>query len=155
MMKILGLLKQSHVFMELKENDKIKLLEELINEIKKRGLVDNEKIILGEILKRESLGSTGLENGIAVPHALTDEVKEPFLALAVMRNGIDFEAVDRMPTYVILMLLGEKNNPGNQLKILAHICRLVKETSFVQKVRKVKTADAVQAILEEEEGKIE
>ena len=154
-MRIFKLLKQSHVFMELKENEKNKLLEELIREIKKRGLIDNEKAILDEILKRESLGSTGLEKGIAIPHALTDEVKEPFLALAVLKNGIDFEAADGMPTYVILLLLGEKKDPGNQLKILAHICRLVKESSFVQNVRKADTPDAVCSILEEEEGKIE
>jgi len=141
--------------MELKEKDKTKLLEELIHEIKQRDLINNEKVILDEILKRESLGSTGLEKGIAIPHALTDEVKEPFLALAVLRNGVDFEAVDGMPTYVIFLLLGEKKNPGNQLKILAHICRLIKEVSFVQKIRKAKTAGDICEVLEEEEGKIE
>ena len=154
-MRICRLLKQSHVFMELKENDKTKLLEELIHEIKKRDLISNEKVILDEILKRESLGSTGLEKGIAIPHALTDEVKEPFLALSVLKNGVDFEAVDGMPTYVIFLLLGEKKNPGNQLKILAHICRLIKEASFIQNIREAKSADDICAILEEEEGKIE
>jgi len=97
---------------------------------------------------------TCLEKGIAVPHALTDRVKEPFLALAVVKEGVDFEAVDQMPTYVILLLLGNRNNPGFQLKVLAHICRLVKETRIVERIRKAKSPADICAIFDEEEGKI-
>jgi fructose-specific phosphotransferase system IIA component len=153
-MKICSLLKEDHIFLDLKPGDKKQVIEEFVAAIKKRELVSNDKLILDELLKRESLGSTGLEKGIAIPHALIDEVKEPFLALAVIKKGIDFEAVDQMPTYVFLLLLGNKNNPGAQLKILAHVCRLVKETNFVEQIRKIGDPADICSLLEEEEGKI-
>ncbi len=153
-MKICSLLKENHIFLDLNPGDKRQVLEEFVAAVKKRDLISDEKLILDELLKRESLGSTGLEKGIAIPHALIDEVKEPFLALAVFEKRIDFEAVDQLPTYVLLMLLGSKNNPGAQLKILAHVCRLVKETDFVEQIKKIEDPSDICALLEEEEGKI-
>lgn len=153
-MKICGLLRKDHVILDLKPGEKKQILEEFVSILKERDLVSDEKVILEELLKRESLGSTGLEKGIAVPHALTDRVKEPFLALAVIKKGVDFEAVDQMPTYVILLLLGNKDNPGFQLKVLAHICRLVKETKVVEKIREADSPADICAIFDEEEEKI-
>jgi len=153
-MRICNLLKEDHIFLDLKPGDKKQVLEEFVTSIKERGLISDDKLILDAILKRESLGSTGLEKGIAVPHALIDESKGPFLALALIKEGIDFEAADLMPTYVLILLLGDKNNPGEQLKILAHVCRLVKETEVVEKIKKVKNSSEICAIVEEEEGKI-
>jgi mannitol/fructose-specific phosphotransferase system IIA component (Ntr-type) len=153
-MKIFEYLKKEHIFLDLEPGDKKQVLEEFVLGLKKRALISDEKIILDALLKRESLGSTGLEKGIAVPHALTEEVKEPLLALALMKKGMNFEAVDQMPTYIILLLLGNKDNPGLQLKLLAHICRLVKETDFVEKVKETSLSDEICDVLEEEEKKI-
>ena len=153
-MKICGLLTEDHIFLDLKPGDKRKILEGFVSGLKERGLIAEDKSILGELLKRENLGSTGLEKGIAVPHALTDRIKKPLLALALIRKGVDFEAADQRPTYVILLLLGTKDNPGYQLKVLAHICRLVKETRIVEKIRKAKSPSEICSILEEEEAKI-
>ncbi len=153
-MKICGLLTEDHIFLDLKPGDKKEVLQEFVSGLKRRGLITEEGIILGELLKRESLGSTGLEKGIAVPHALTDKIKKPLLALALIRKGVDFEAADKRSTYVILILLGTKNNPGYQLKVLAHICRLVKETRVVEKIKKAKSPSDICSIFEEEEVKI-
>lgn len=153
-MKICSLLKKDHIFLDLKPGDKRQVLEEFVAAVKERNLIGDDELILDELLKRESLGSTGLEKGIAIPHALIDEVKEPFLALAIFQKGIDFEAVDQMPTYVLMMLLGSKNNPGAQLKILAHVCRLVKETNVVEMIKKIENPGDICTLLEEEEGKI-
>lgn len=153
-MRICELLKPDHVFLDLKPGEKRQILEEFVLALKKRGLITAEKTILKEILKRESLGSTGLEKGIAVPHALTPKIKEPLLALALFKKGIDFGAADKKPTRAVLLLLGSKNFPGTQLKILAHICRLVKETNLVSRLKKAKSPLDVCSILEEEEGKI-
>ncbi len=81
---------------------------EFVLGLKKRGLISNDKIILEALLKRELLGSTGIKKGIAIPHALIDEVKESFIALALMKDGVNFGAVDKMPTYILLLLLGNK-----------------------------------------------
>ncbi|MFQ6108222.1 MAG: PTS sugar transporter subunit IIA [Candidatus Aminicenantales bacterium] len=153
-MKICGLLREDHIFLDLEPGGKKHILEEFVSALKKRGLISREKVILEELLKRESLGSTGLEKGIALPHALIDKIEEPLLALAVFKKGVDFEAADQRPTHVILLLLGKKDEPGYQLKLLAHICRLVKETDVVEKIRKAKSARDICVIFEREEGKI-
>ncbi len=153
-MKICELLKPDHIFLDLKPGDKRQVLEEFVKALKKRGLIKAEKTILKEILKRESIGSTGLEKGIAVPHALISKIKEPLLAMALFKRGIDFGSADQKPTRAVLLLLGNKDFPGTQLKILAHICRLVKETNFVSKLKKAKSHLDVCSIIEEEERKI-
>ena len=147
-------LKEDHIFLDLEPGDKKHVLEKFVSALKKKGLISREKIILEELLKRENLGSTGLEKGIAVPHALIKKIKEPIVALAFIKDGIDFKAVDQMPIYIILLLLGDKDNPGFQLKLLGHICRMVKDTDFVEKVRKAETSQDIWSILREEEQKI-
>ncbi|MFQ6037258.1 MAG: PTS sugar transporter subunit IIA [Candidatus Aminicenantales bacterium] len=153
-MKIYGLLHESHIFLDLKPGDKRQVLGDLVSALKQRGLISEEGPILDELLKRESLGSTGLEKGIAIPHALLHGFKEPFLALSVYKSGIEFEAADSQPTYVLLLLLGDKKRPGDQLKILAHMCRLVKETDVVEKIRKARNTHEIFEIFKEEEGKV-
>lgn len=147
-------LKEDYIFLDLEPGDKKHVLEKFVSALKKKGLISRGKIILEELLKREKLGSTGLEKGIAVPHALIKKIKEPIVALALIKDGIDFKAVDQMPTYIILLLLGDKDNPGFQLKLLGHICRMVKETEFVEKIKKAETSQDIWSILREEEQKI-
>jgi len=154
-MKIGNLLKKEHIFFDMEGGEKRELIGKIVDALKARKVIDREKLILEALLKREGLGSTGLEKGIAIPHAIVDEVKEPILALSVIKEGIDFEAADHLPTYVVILLLGNKNNPGSQLKILAHICRMVKETDVVEKLKAGRSASEILAILEKEEGHIE
>ncbi|MFQ6070748.1 MAG: PTS sugar transporter subunit IIA [Candidatus Aminicenantales bacterium] len=153
-MNISGLLREECIVLSLEPGDKKNVLKEIISTLRERGIIKDEKLILRELLKREDVCSTGLEHGIAVPHALVEEVKEPFLALALLRRGMNFESADSQPTHVVLILLGNKKQPGIQLKILAHICRLVKETDFVGKVKKAKSAPEVCSILRKEEEKV-
>jgi mannitol/fructose-specific phosphotransferase system IIA component (Ntr-type) len=153
-MKICGYLKENHIFLDLEPGDKRDVLEAFISRLKKRGIIGDEQVILDKLLEREILCSTGLEKGIAVPHTLTDQVDEPLLALALIKKGMKYESVDQMPTYVLLLILGNTNEPGKQLKILAHICRLVKETDVVEKIRKIESPSEICRIFEEEEGKI-
>jgi len=153
-MKICGYLKENHVFLDLKPGGKAEVLRQFVHELRIRKIIDDEKPILDELLRRESLGSTGLEQGIAIPHALIEVIQEPVLALSVIKSGMDFDAADQKPTYVLILILGNKDDPGMQLRILAHVCRLVKETKVVEKLRKAGTASEICSIFEEEEEKI-
>jgi PTS system nitrogen regulatory IIA component len=94
-MKICDLLKESHVVFDLQAGEKAEVLNHFVSELKNRGLLQTETDILAELMKRENLGSTGLANGIAIPHALIDELNEPFLGLALINKGTDFQAVDQ------------------------------------------------------------
>ena len=153
-MKICGLLKKDQIFFDLEPGDKQTVLKNFIKALKNRGCIQDDKKILEEVLKRESLSSTGLEKGIAIPHGLSAEISKSFLALAVFKDGIEFEALDQMPTYVLILLLGNQDAPGAQLKMLAHVCRLVKETDFIAKVKNADSPQDVCRILETEEAQI-
>ena len=153
-MKICDLLDKTHIIFDMKPGDKAQVLANFVKELKDMNLIQNDEAILDELLKRESLGSTGLERGIAVPHAFIDELQEPFLALGIVKEGTNFDAADQMPTFVLFLLLGNSGRPGVQLKILAHICRLVKETKFVDKVQKIENPLEICQLLENEEEKI-
>lgn len=153
-MKICGLLTEEHIILDLKPGSKNSVLEDLVRRLKARDLIKDEKKILAELKNREGLCSTGLENGIAVPHALIDEIEESFIAISVVKEGMDFEAVDQLPTYVLFLLLGNKDDPGSQLKILAHICRMVKETDFVEKVKGAGSPKEICRILQQEDSKV-
>ena len=153
-MEICNELNEDHIFLGLKAKTKSDVLKDLVDALKKRDLITNEEVVLDELIKREKLGSTGLEKGIAIPHALTEEVENSLFAVAVIKEGINYEAVDQLPTDVLFLLLGNKNNPGLQLKVLAHVCRLIKETDLVEKIRKAKTPQKVCEIFKEEEEKV-
>lgn len=153
-MKVYNQLNNDLIFLNLSSEGKENLLKEMVAGLKEKGYISNEKKILNKLLEREHLCSTALEKGIAVPHALVDLKKPPLVALGLLRNGVDFESADRMPTHVVILLLGSKDDPGSHLRLLAHICRLVKETKFVERTRRVKTASEAMTVFKEEEEKI-
>jgi len=153
-MKICRYLKESHIFLDLKPGEKVAVLRDFLFRLKEKGVLRNTKTILKKLLERENLCSTGLERGIALPHALTEEVSEPFLALALIKEGVQYGSLDQKPTFILFLILGNRREPGFQLKILAHICRLVKETNFVERVKKVESAREICALLNEVEGKM-
>jgi mannitol/fructose-specific phosphotransferase system IIA component (Ntr-type) len=153
-MKICGYLKENHIFLDLEPGDKKDVLEVFILKLRVRGVIGDAQPILNKLLERETLCSTGMEKGIAIPHTLTDQLDEPLLALALVKKGMAYESVDQMPTFVLLLILGNTDEPGVQLKILAHICRLVKETDIVERIKKVESPDEICRIFEEEERKI-
>jgi mannitol/fructose-specific phosphotransferase system IIA component (Ntr-type) len=154
-MKIIDRITENYVFLDLNPRDKKQALDDFVSALEERNLIEDKNLVLDALLKREALGSTGLENGIAIPHALIDGIKESLVALALIRDGVDFESADNQPTHVIFILLGKKDNPGDQLKMLAHICRMVRETDFMEKFKNVKTPLDVCQLLKRMEDKME
>ncbi|MBN1223852.1 MAG: PTS sugar transporter subunit IIA [Candidatus Aminicenantes bacterium] len=153
-MNICRLLNENQIFLDLESGEKTEVLGEFVRRLEKKGLIKNAKTVLKELIERENLCSTGLEKGIALPHTLTEEVEEPFLALGLIKDGMQYESLDNNPTFVLLLILGNKKDPGSQLKIIAHICRLVKETDFVERVKAIGSARDICSLLDDVEGKI-
>ncbi len=154
-MRICSFLKTEQVLLNLKAEDKPSILQELVSFLKENGIIKDDKKVLEELSKREELGSTALSRGIALPHALLPSLKSPVLALGLSQKGVDFGDKEGKPTHVFFVLLVNNEDPGKQLKILAHVCRLIKETDFVSKIKKIRSAGDACHILEEEERKIE
>ena len=89
-----------------------------------------------QIAKREELGSTGVGNGVALPHARLRGLKEPFGLLARLRRGIDFEAIDDQPVDIVFLLLLPDAPDDAQLNALACVARALRDPEALQRVRR-------------------
>jgi fructose-specific phosphotransferase system IIA component len=142
-----ALIKDKYINLDLKSNSKKKLLIELVEFVSRSAKLKNKKTILNEILKREKLGSTGIGNGVAIPHAKSDKMRDFVLTFARHNEGIDFEALDGAKTFIFFMLTSPKVEVGNHLKILAQISRLVKDKFIVDCLKKAKDKKDVLRII--------
>src|ERR1700730_6209045 len=88
-----------------------------------------------QLLKREELGSTGVGNGVAIPHVRLEQVKRPFGIMARLREPIDFNAVDGQPVDLVCLLLLSKGNEGAQLAALAGVARRLRTPEVLQELR--------------------
>jgi nitrogen PTS system EIIA component len=133
--RLSSLLKEKYVELDLQGKDKKKILAELVDFITVKGKIKDKKDILSSLIKREKLGSTGIGNGVAIPHTRSAKVKDFILAFARQANGIDFGALDGEKTYVFFVLLSPEANIGGHLKILAEVSRLVKDKFIVDRLK--------------------
>jgi PTS system nitrogen regulatory IIA component len=111
-----------------------------------------EREIFDILLQRERLGSTGLGQGVAIPHGKVSGLNRIFGVFARLQEPIDFDAVDGEPVDVVVMLLAPEGAGADHLKALARISRLLREGSAVQKLRGSKDAAALYAVLTQEEA---
>ena len=136
--RLSSLLKEKYVELDLQAKDKKKVLSELVEFITARGKIKDAKDILSTLIKRERLGSTGIGNGVAIPHARSAKVTNFILAFARHSQGIDFGALDGEKTYLFFVLLSPEANIGGHLKILAEVSRLVKDKFIVDRLKAAK-----------------
>ena len=130
-----ALLKEKYINLSLKENTKKKIIVELVNIIALSGKLKGRKAVANLILKREKLGSTGIGNGVAIPHVKSDKVKDFIIAFARHNRGVDFGALDGEKTYLFFILASPETKVGAHLKILADISRLVKDKFIVERLK--------------------
>lgn len=147
-------LRPETIFLGLRASTKQQLLEEIVDVLANNKLIDNKRIVLQKLLKREALGSTALAEGIALPHALIPGLSQPIVALGVHEQGLNFNSPEGWLTEVFLIILGNEDNPGQQLKILAHICRLIKETDFVDQIKRASSPSEVLRRVKVLEGEV-
>jgi PTS system nitrogen regulatory IIA component len=103
------------------------------------------------LMERESLGSTGIGQGVAIPHGKTNVVKDQVAALGISRKGLDFDALDGEPVHIVFLLIAPQDAAGNHLKALAKISRLLKDKFFRQALRDAKSAEEILKIIREED----
>lgn len=106
-----------------------------------------EREIFDSVWQRERLGSTGVGNGIAIPHAKLAKCQRIYGVFARLDRAIDFEALDGMPVDLVFMLLAPEDAGADHLKALARIARLLREPSFAAKLRASRDANTLYALL--------
>jgi nitrogen PTS system EIIA component len=130
-MLLTDLLKKETIIPQLKGRHKKEVLEELCAAVADQKGLPKDKL-LEVLLEREKLGSTGIGEGIAIPHGKSTMLKELIVACGRSEEGVDFESMDGQPTYVFFLLIAPDNTSGVHLKALAKISRLLKDPAFRQ-----------------------
>ena len=132
----------------LKANSKKQLLQLLAE--KAGGIVGlPEREVFDTILQRERLGSTGVGNGIAIPHGKLAGVKRITGVFSRLETPIDFEALDEQPVDLVFLLLAPEGAGADHLKALSRIARVLRDSQTVAKIRGTKDASAIHALLSE------
>ena len=152
-MKIVEILDEGAIVEEISSRDKKGVLEELVGVLVKEGRVPDGKEAIQVLLEREKLGSTGIGEGIAIPHGKLPDLKNVVCAFGRSRSGIDFEAVDNRPVHLFFLLLAPENSAGEHLKALARISRLLKDNHFRQRLLEAKDKKEIYEIIVEEDEK--
>lgn len=106
-----------------------------------------EREILEILLQREKLGSTGVGNGVAIPHGKLPKLPKLFGLFARLDRPIDFEALDSQPVDLIFLLLAPEGAGADHLKALARVARLLRDPDIVEKLRNSRDAEAIYAVL--------
>jgi len=147
-MDIVNLLSPEGVIPRLHATSKKQALQELAKHASAMtGL--HERTIFDVLLERERLGTTGVGNGIAIPHGKLPGIDRLYGLFARLETPIDFDAIDEQPVDLIFMLLAPENAGADHLKALARVSRLLRDKATCEKLRGSDRADALFALLTE------
>jgi PTS system nitrogen regulatory IIA component len=138
-MQIADFLASDNVLCDVRASDKERLLGELTGRVANALRLDAASLA-DAIAKREQLGSTGMGDGIAIPHARIAALSKPFGVLARLRRPIDFAAIDGRPVDIVFLLLLPATPPGEQLTALASVARKLRDAETVARLRRARDA---------------
>lgn len=152
-MKIVEFLNEKAVSVDLKATTKDAVLRELVEILAKAEGIKNREDLVKVLLSRESLGSTGIGQGIGIPHAKTNAVKKLVAALGISTNGVNFDALDGEVVHIFFLLVAPEDSAGPHLKGLARISRLLKDKHFRDSLKALKDEKAILKLIREEDAK--
>lgn len=147
-MDIKDLLIKDAMIMDLQATTKKAAIDEMVQKMYDAGRISDIDVYKEGILNREAQTSTGLGDGIAMPHAKNSAVKEATVLFAKSKNGVDYESLDGQPTYLFFMIAAPEGANDTHLQALAALSRLLIDPDFVAKLKTAETPDQVQATFE-------
>jgi PTS system nitrogen regulatory IIA component len=150
---IRDLLQDNLILEEIEAVDKQGVLREFARLLKTMNKVDNEEELLRALLERESLGSTGIGDGVAIPHGKLPTGSEMVVAFGRSSKGIDFQALDAKPVFLFFLLVTPENKPGDHLKALARISRILKNPVLRDNLRTASHRQELQRLIYQEDSK--
>jgi PTS system nitrogen regulatory IIA component len=156
-MQIMDFLSKKAVVMDLKSTKKEDVIRELVETLINAGEIEKRyrNKLIDALMTRESLGSTAIGQGIAIPHAKCDCVDKLVAAFGLSRKGVDFDSLDGELAYIFFLLVAPQDSAGPHLKALARISRLLKDKYFRDTLRACTDEKCVtKAIMQEDEKKV-
>ncbi|KXT69818.1 fructose-specific PTS transporter subunit EIIC [Streptococcus cristatus] len=154
-MKIQDLLRKDVMLLDLQATEKTAVIEEMIKSLVDHGYVTDFETFKEGILARESLTSTGLGEGIAMPHSKNSAVKEATVLFAKSNKGVDYESLDGQPTDLFFMIAAPEGANDTHLAALAELSQYLMKDGFADKLRKVSSPDEVIALFDQASEKAE
>jgi len=150
-MALIDLVQEKIVKTPLAAQDKPDVLRELVQILQDAGEIDDFPTVLKAVQEREDKMSTGLQDGIAVPHGKTESVTRLKLAIGIAPNGIDFDALDGNPSRLFFLLVAPPNQSGPHVEALAEIAKLAQSKAFCKALVSADSAGEVVELLTETE----
>ncbi len=154
-MKIMDFLNPEAISANLQATDKKGVLKELTDLLIRAGEVkekEKEKVVK-VLLEREALGSTGIGQGIGIPHGKFGGIKKLIGACGLSSKGIDFESLDGESVYIFFLLIAPEDSAGPHLKALARVSRLLKDKYFRDTLKLAKDDKTLNKIIRQEDQK--
>jgi PTS system nitrogen regulatory IIA component len=153
-MSIEDVLKESCVIADIKGTTKRDVLFELVYVLKKAMLIENVEKAVNVILEREKLGSTGIGDGVAIPHGKTKSIHNILCAFGRSLEGVDFNAVDRKSVHIFFLLLAPEDSASLHLKMLSRISKILRDLSFRKKLMELTDTHEIYASIIEEDKRL-
>ncbi|KGP72015.1 PTS fructose transporter subunit IIABC [Pontibacillus yanchengensis] len=151
-MKITDLLKQDTMILELEAEKKPEIIDELADKLDEAGRLHDKEEFKKAILAREEQGTTGIGEGVAIPHAKTAAVKEPAIAFARKKDGADYESLDGQPTYLFFMIAASEGADQAHLETLSSLSTLLMDESFREKLLQANSREEIAKLIDEKES---
>lgn len=150
-MRIIDLLDPRSIKLKGEAEDKKNALDQMVDLMEKSGKLDNVDKYRAGVYAREEEGTTGIGEGIAIPHCKSDAVKRPGLAAMVVPEGIDFEALDGEPVHLIFLIAAPDTEDNIHLDVLSRLSVLLMDEKFTEALRKAKSVDEFLSIIDRTE----
>jgi nitrogen PTS system EIIA component len=150
-MTLMDILSPQSVIVGLRGETKEEIIEELVDALAAGSTISDREKVLQAVLEREKIMSTGIGDGIAIPHGKSDAVVRLAAALGTQKRGVDFEALDGEPAFVFFLLVSPANVSGPHIKALARISRLLKNDEFKKRLISASAPPEIMAVIENEE----
>ncbi len=145
-MEITELLKPNLMIMDLQATDKRGVLDEMINRLFESGIINDQDVYRQDILKREQEATTGIGDGIAMPHARNAAVQQPDVLFARSRTGVDYDALDGQPAHLFFMIAVPDHANNMHLQALAALSALLLDPELIKQLKDAATPEAVQQL---------
>lgn len=154
-MKINDILSLDTILEEIKASNKKNVIEELADFLYQKNIISDKSEVVRVLLEREQLGSTGIGENVAIPHAKMKGIDKIIAVFGISKKGVEFDSLDRKPVNFIFMLIAPENATGTHLKALARISRLLKNPEFKSYLLQAAGKQAIYKIILNEDSKLQ
>ncbi len=151
-MNIQDMLKKEFIIGDLKSRTKREALVELADVFLRDDTNIDRGAVIDVLLEREKLGSTGIGDGIAIPHGKLAGLKKLVVSFGRSVTGVDFDSLDGKPVHIFFLLLAPENSAGQHLKALARISRMLKDVSFRKALISAESSENIYDLIVEKDG---